>query len=109
MIGFRLGNDVPQIAILNGPYFVENLDDVAKLRKSPTVRKYGAELADKHGLKEILESEAKVAEDLKKRDMTILTAKDIDMAAFSKAGDNAYDIFKITDAREAIVKKVGKK
>jgi len=46
----RLGNYVPGIAVMNGPYFVETLEDVAKLRKAPTVMKWEAELADKHGL-----------------------------------------------------------
>jgi tripartite ATP-independent transporter DctP family solute receptor len=236
----RLGNYVREIAILNGPYFAENLDEVAKLRKSPSIKKYVEELADKHGLKvvsfswvqgyrhfftnkpikspddlkglrvrtppapiwqesvralgaapvalpfgemypalqqqaidgvelvynnipaarfyevlkyvsetghimllnfevvsakwfntlppeyqqilveecdkageaiskEILESEAKVAEDLKKRGMTILTAKDIDMAAFRKAGDKAYEVLKITAAKDAVMKEIGKK
>jgi TRAP-type transport system periplasmic protein len=48
----RMGNYVPGIAIMNGPYFAENLDDVAKLRtNSPTVRGFLDELANKHGLK----------------------------------------------------------
>lgn len=47
----RLGNYVPGIAVMNGPYFVETLDDVAKLRKAPTVIKWQDELASKHGLK----------------------------------------------------------
>jgi len=47
----RLGNYVPGIAVMNGPYFVETLEDVAKLRKSPTVIKWQEELAAKHGLK----------------------------------------------------------
>jgi tripartite ATP-independent transporter DctP family solute receptor len=47
----RLGNYVPGIAVMNGPYFVETLDDVAKLRKAPTVVKWQEELASKHGLK----------------------------------------------------------
>ena len=59
--------------------------------------------------KEILESEAKVAEDLKKRGMTILTAKDIDMAAFRKAGDKAYEVLKISAAKDAVLKEIGKK
>ena len=33
----RMGNYVPGIAVMNGPYFAETLEDVAKLRKSPTV------------------------------------------------------------------------
>ena len=29
----RMGNYVPGIAVMNGPYFAETLEDVAKLRK----------------------------------------------------------------------------
>ena len=47
----RLGNYVPGIAVMNGPYFVETLEDVAKLRQSPTVQRWQEELASKHGLK----------------------------------------------------------
>jgi tripartite ATP-independent transporter DctP family solute receptor len=47
----RLGNYVPQIAVMNGPYFVESLEEVAKLRKAPSVIKWQEELATKHGLK----------------------------------------------------------
>lgn len=47
----RMGNYVPGIAVMNGPYFVETLEDVAKLRKAPTVIKWQDELASKHGLK----------------------------------------------------------
>lgn len=47
----RLGNYVPGIAVMNGPYFAETLDDVAKLRKSPTIVKFQEELAGKYGLK----------------------------------------------------------
>jgi tripartite ATP-independent transporter DctP family solute receptor len=47
----RMGNYVPGIAVMNGPYFVETLAEVAKLRKAPTVLKWQQELADKHGLK----------------------------------------------------------
>ncbi len=47
----RMGNYVPGIAIMNGPYFAETLEDVAKLRKSKTVQGWEQELADKHGLK----------------------------------------------------------
>ena len=47
----RLGNYVPDIAVMNGPYFVETLEDVAKLRKAPTVVKWQDELASKFGLK----------------------------------------------------------
>lgn len=47
----RMGNYVPGIAVMNGPYFVETLEDVAKLRKAPTVLKWQQELAEKFGLK----------------------------------------------------------
>jgi TRAP-type transport system periplasmic protein len=47
----RMGNYVPGIAVMNGPYFVETLEDVAKLRKAPTVMKWQAELAANFGLK----------------------------------------------------------
>ena len=42
----RMGNYVPGIAVMNGPYFAETLEEVAKLRKSPTVIKWQEELAD---------------------------------------------------------------
>ena len=48
----RMGNYVPGIAIMNGPYFAENLEEVAKLRNnSPTVKGFLDDLANKHGLK----------------------------------------------------------
>lgn len=47
----RLGNYVPAIAVMNGPYFVETLEEVGKLRKAPSVVKWQDELAGKHGLK----------------------------------------------------------
>jgi TRAP-type transport system periplasmic protein len=47
----RMGNYVPGIAVMNGPYFVETLEEVAKLRTSPTVVKWQEELASKFGLK----------------------------------------------------------
>ena len=33
----RLGNYVPSIAVMNGPYFVSSLEDVWKLSESPTI------------------------------------------------------------------------
>ena len=47
----RLGDYVPGIAVMNGPYFAETLEEVAKLRASPTVKRWLDELADRHGLK----------------------------------------------------------
>lgn len=46
----RLGNYVRGIAVMNGPYFAETTDDVARLTDSPTVKGWVAELADRHGL-----------------------------------------------------------
>src|SRR5687767_4539985 len=47
----RMGNYVPGIAVMNGPYFAETLEEVAKLRQAPTVVKWNQELATKFGLK----------------------------------------------------------
>ena len=47
----RMGNYVPGIAVMNGPYFAETLEDVAKLRKAPTIIKWNEELATKFGFK----------------------------------------------------------
>lgn len=47
----RMGNYIPGMAVMNGPYFVETLEEVAKLRKAPTVIKWQEELATKFGLK----------------------------------------------------------
>jgi tripartite ATP-independent transporter DctP family solute receptor len=233
----RMGNYVPGIAVMNGPYFAETLEEVAKLRKSPTVIKWQEELATKFGLKvvsfnwvqgyrhfftnkpvktpedlkglrirtppapiwqesirslgatpvamafgemypglqqraidgvelvynnipggrfyevlkyanetkhimlinfevvsatwfnslpkeyqdilieecdkageetskEIFRLEAEVEQQLKGRGMTIV--KDVDLAAFRKAGDKAYDVLKITDSKTAVHKEIGK-
>lgn len=47
----RLGSYVPGIAVINGPYFVETLDEVKKLSSSPTVKKWMDELAASRGLR----------------------------------------------------------
>jgi len=47
----RLGNFVPGIAVLNAPYFVDSVDEVARLRESATVRQWTDELAQRHGLR----------------------------------------------------------
>ena len=49
----RLGNYVPGIAVMNGPYFAESADDVGKLTQSKTVQQWMDELATKHGLKAV--------------------------------------------------------
>jgi tripartite ATP-independent transporter DctP family solute receptor len=47
----RMGNYVPGIAIMNGPYFAETLEEVAKIKESPTVKGWLDDLAAKNGIK----------------------------------------------------------
>jgi tripartite ATP-independent transporter DctP family solute receptor len=47
----RLGMYVPEIAVMNAPYFVETIDEVAKLNNLPSIKKWQKELEDKHGIK----------------------------------------------------------
>ena len=47
----RLGNYVPGIAVVNGPYFVESLEEAFALTESPTMQSWLQELAEQHGLK----------------------------------------------------------
>lgn len=47
----RLGTYVKGLAVLNGPYLAESLEDVQKLAKAPSVIAWQNELAEKHGLK----------------------------------------------------------
>jgi len=47
----RMGNYIPGIAIMNGPYFANTLEEVLKVKKTPTVKGWVDELAKKYGLK----------------------------------------------------------
>jgi tripartite ATP-independent transporter DctP family solute receptor len=47
----RLGNYVQGIAVVNGPYFVENKEEAFQLVDSPTMKQWLDELADQHGIK----------------------------------------------------------
>ncbi|MDK2896548.1 MAG: TRAP-type transport system periplasmic protein [Candidatus Atribacteria bacterium] len=47
----RLGNYVPEIAVINGPYFVESIEEVKKLNDSPSVQKWIDTLDKEYGLK----------------------------------------------------------
>ena len=47
----RLGNYVKEIAVMNAPYFVESLDEVAKLRNSKVISGMEKELEAKAGIK----------------------------------------------------------
>lgn len=48
----RLGMYVKELAVMNGPYFVETLEEVEKLKESETLQKYIDEV-EKYGLKVI--------------------------------------------------------
>ena len=72
----RLGNYVEGIAVVNGPYFVNSIEEVAALTESPTMQAWQEELASEHGLKVVcfdwvqgfrnffLKKEARTPEDL---------------------------------------------
>jgi tripartite ATP-independent transporter DctP family solute receptor len=47
----RMGNYVPAIACMNGPYFAETIAEVEKLKAMPTVKAWLDELANKFGFK----------------------------------------------------------
>ncbi|GLQ54780.1 C4-dicarboxylate TRAP transporter substrate-binding protein [Devosia nitrariae] len=47
----RLGNYVPGIAVINGPYFVASKEEAFALTDLPVVEQWQQELADEHGLK----------------------------------------------------------
>jgi len=47
----RLGNYVPGISVVNGPYFVETAEEAFALADSPTMQAWQAELAEEYGLK----------------------------------------------------------
>jgi TRAP-type C4-dicarboxylate transport system substrate-binding protein len=76
----------------------------------PEYQRALTEEADKAGeatSKQIFKLEAEVEQDLKKRGMTIV--KDVDLAAFRKAGDQAYVKLNILDAKNQVHKEIGKK
>ena len=56
--------------------------------------------------RKIFELEAQVEQDLKKRGMTVV--EDVDLAAFRKAGERAYEVLKIQDAKRQVHKEIGK-
>ena len=47
----RLGNYVPEIAVINGPYFVESIEEVQKLHESPSIQEWINKLEKDYGLK----------------------------------------------------------
>jgi TRAP-type C4-dicarboxylate transport system substrate-binding protein len=55
----------------------------------------------------IFKLEDEVEVQLKGRGMTIV--EDVDLAAFRKAGEKAYEVLKIQDAKDAVYREIGKK
>jgi tripartite ATP-independent transporter DctP family solute receptor len=47
----RMGNYVPEIAVMNGPYFLSDYNDVFKLRNLPTVKAWKDKLENEFGIK----------------------------------------------------------
>jgi len=47
----RLGNYVPGIAVMNGPYFADSIEEVEKLNTLETVKGWKQELEDTYGIK----------------------------------------------------------
>lgn len=47
----RIAQYVPEIAVMNGPYFVDSIEEVEKLRESPTVQSWLEEVENEHGIK----------------------------------------------------------
>ena len=56
--------------------------------------------------REIMRLEGEVKQQLKQRGMTV--TEDVDLAAFRKAGDKAYEQLKLIDAKNAVHKEIGK-
>lgn len=47
----RLGNYVPEIAVVNGPYFVDSNEEAFALADAPSMIEWQKKLADEHGIK----------------------------------------------------------
>jgi len=47
----RLGNYIPGIAVMNGPYFVNSIEEVKKLNELSTIKQWNEVLANEFGLK----------------------------------------------------------
>jgi len=47
----RLGNYIPDIAVINAPYFVDSLEEVIKLKDLPIIKDWEEKLANEYGLK----------------------------------------------------------
>jgi TRAP-type transport system periplasmic protein len=47
----RLAQYVPEIAVMNAPYFVDSIEEVEKLKELPTVQEWLKKLEDEHGIK----------------------------------------------------------
>lgn len=78
----------------------------------PTYQKILEEECDKAGLetsKVVVEKEEEVKKLIKEKGMTIIETKDIDLNAFRKAGEKAYEVLKIKEVRDKVWKEMRKK
>jgi len=76
----------------------------------PNYQKILVEECEKAGLetsKVIMQSEKVVKADLLKRGM--IQVDKVDLAAFRKAGEKAYEVLKIADVKQKVFKEIGKK
>ena len=65
-----------------------------------------ADKAGEEASRRIFQLEGEVEAQLKKRGMTV--AEDVDLAAFRKAGEKAYEALNLTDVKNALHKEMGK-
>jgi TRAP-type C4-dicarboxylate transport system substrate-binding protein len=65
-----------------------------------------ADKAGEEASRRILQLEGEVKAQLKTRGMTV--AEDVDLAAFKKAGDKAYEALNLTEVKNAVHKEIGK-
>lgn len=47
----RLGTYVPELAVMNGPYFADGIEEVARLAEAPSIVEWQEQLATEHGIK----------------------------------------------------------
>lgn len=47
----RLGMYVPEIAVMNGPYFLDNVDDIIALNDTDSMKQWKKQLEEEHGFK----------------------------------------------------------
>src|SRR5665647_1636871 len=109
----RLGQYVEEIAVMNGPYFVDTLDEVVSAEWFNSLPKEYQEIlmeeADRAGLETSQTMEEmipEIKEQLIAEGMTI--NEDVDVEAFREAGEAAYETLGLTDVKATIWSEIGK-